>query len=64
MEMDSIQRKIAGAKVERRGDQGPLPLRRECTAVVGRKRQPLCDLGEATGTGKAPAEQLAVPWRR
>ena len=48
----------------RRGDQGPLPLRRECTAVVCRKRQPLCDLGEVTGTGKAPAEQLAVPWRR
>ena len=48
----------------RRGDQGPLPLRRECTAVVCRKRQPLCDLREVTGTGKAPAEQLAVPWRR
>ena len=48
----------------RRGDQGPLPLRRECTAVVCRKRQPLCDLGEVTGTGKVPAEQLAGPWRR
>ena len=27
------------------------------------KRQPLCDLGEVTGTGEAPAEQRAVPWR-
>ena len=34
MEMDSIHRKIAGAKVLRRGDQVPPPLRRECTAVV------------------------------
>ena len=48
----------------RRGDQGHPPCEGNAQLWSRRKRQPLCDLGEVTGTGKAPAEQLAVPWRR